>query len=130
MHYQRQKFEIVMRQLESLKPSLRLHKKEIEKRFAKITHTPNHPPYASMIQMAISELHEQGGSSKEAISTFIEAEYDDLPIPHTSLLSHHLHKLVTKGEIVCTSANCYTLSVEISDSVHKLKKGQKPIEEV
>ncbi|TXG49339.1 hypothetical protein EZV62_025214 [Acer yangbiense] len=122
-----------MRQLESLKPSLRFHKKEIEKRFAKITHIPNHPPYASvllfpMVQMilkAISESDEQGGSSEEAISTFIEAEYDDLPIPHTSLLSHHLQKLVTKGEIVCTSVNCYTLSVEISDS-DKLKKGQKP----
>ncbi|KAK2634244.1 hypothetical protein Ddye_029036 [Dipteronia dyeriana] len=123
---QHQKFEIVMRQLESLKPSLGFHKKEIEKRFAKITHTPNHPPYASMILKAISESDEQGGSSEEAISTFIEAEYDDLPIPHTSLLSHHLQKLITKGEIVCTSANCYTLSVEISDSVHKSKKGQKP----
>ncbi|KAK2664542.1 hypothetical protein Ddye_003116 [Dipteronia dyeriana] len=127
MHYQCQKFEIVMRQLENLKPSLRLHQKEIEKRFAKITHTPNHPPYASMIQKAISELDEQGGSSEEAILTFIEAEYDDLPIPHTSLLRHHLQKLVTKGEIVCTSANCYTLSAEISDSVHKLKKGKKPL---
>ncbi|KAK3228476.1 hypothetical protein Dsin_000357 [Dipteronia sinensis] len=126
----RQKFEIVMRQLESLKPSLHFHKKEIEKRFAKITHTPNHPPYASMILKAISESDEQGGSSEEAISTFIEAEYDDLPIPHTSLLSHHLQKLVTKGEIVCTSANCYTLSVEISDSVHKLKKGQKQLRKI
>ncbi|KAK1570937.1 hypothetical protein Q3G72_009341 [Acer saccharum] len=130
MHGQCQKSEIVMRQLESLKPSLRFHKKEIEKRFAKITHTPNHPPYASMILKAISESNEEGGSSEEAISTFIEAEYDDLPIPHTSLLSHHLHKLVTKGEIVCTSVNCYTLSVEISDSVHKLKKGQKPLRKI
>ncbi|KAK4835247.1 hypothetical protein QYF36_007321 [Acer negundo] len=119
-----------MRQLESLKPSLRFHKKEIEKRFAKITHTPNHPPYASMVLKAISESDEEGGLSEEAISTFIEAEYDDLPIPHTSLLSHHLQKLVTKGEIVCTSANCYTLSVEISDSVHKLKKGQKPLRKI
>ncbi|KAL5801906.1 hypothetical protein ACOSQ3_033538 [Xanthoceras sorbifolium] len=127
MDNHRRKYDNLMRQLQSLNPSLRFREKEIEQRFCKLTHTPDHPPYASMIQKAISELNEQGGSSEEAIIKFIEAEYDDLPIAHASYVNHHLQKLITKGEIVCNSANCYILSFENSDSVHKLKKGQKQL---
>lgn len=78
-----------------------------------------------MIQRAITELNEQGGSSEEAISKFIEAEYEDLPFAHAALLTCHLQKLVIKGEIVSTSANCYMLSFEDIYSLHKLKKENK-----
>lgn len=52
-----------------------------------------------MIQRAIAELNEQGGSSEEAISKFIEAEYEDLPFAHVALLTCHLQKLVIKGKL-------------------------------
>lgn len=78
-----------------------------------------------MIQRAITELNEQGGSSEEAISKFIEAEYEDLPFAHAALLTCHLQKLVIKGEIISTSANCYMLSFEDIYSLHKLKKENK-----
>ncbi|KAL2546005.1 H15 domain-containing protein [Forsythia ovata] len=37
-------------------------------------HTPDHPPYAWMIQSAIKQLNEEGGSNEEAISQFISEE--------------------------------------------------------
>lgn len=77
-----------------------------------------------MTQRAITELNEQGGSSEEAIPKFIEAKYEDLPFAHAALLTCHLQKLVIKGEIVSTSANCYMLSFE-DIPLHKLKKENK-----
>ncbi|KAJ4715199.1 HMG-Y-related protein A [Melia azedarach] len=121
----RQKFEHIMRLLESSNPSICLHKEKIEEYLSKFTRTPDHPPYASMIERAITELNEKGGSSEETISKFIESEYGNLPIAHATQLTHHLQKLVNKGEIVSTSANCYMLSFENPDSLHKLKKGRK-----
>lgn len=76
-----------------------------------------------MIERAISELNDKGGSTEESISKFIETHYDDLSTAHASYLSHHLKKLVTKREIVCTSDYRYTLPCEYSDYV-KGSKGQ------
>ncbi|KAJ0077845.1 hypothetical protein Patl1_37061 [Pistacia atlantica] len=121
----RRRFENLMRLIESSCPSLLLRRKEIERHFSKLTHIPDHPPYAYMIQRAISELNELGGSSEETISKFIEAEYEDLPFAHASLLTHHLQKLVKKGDIVCTSGNCYILTNESSDFRCNLNKEQK-----
>ncbi|XP_031256790.1 transcription factor SPT20 homolog isoform X1 [Pistacia vera] len=124
-HAQRRRFENLMRLIESSCPSLLLRRKEIERHFSKLTHIPDHPPYAYMIQRAISELNELGGSSEVTISKFIEAEYEDLPFAHASLLTHHLQKLVKKGDIVCTSGNCYILTNESSDFHCNLNKEQK-----
>lgn len=63
-----------------------------------------------MIFIAITELNEAGGSCEEAISEFIKSKYESLPFAHTSLLSHHLAKLVEKREILCDyNSYCYTL---------------------
>ncbi|XP_009608504.1 uncharacterized protein LOC107808961 [Nicotiana tabacum] len=62
--------------------------------------TPDHPPYSWMIQRALQELDERGGSSEDSISEFIKKEYDNLPMAHMFLLKHHLQKLSENGEIL------------------------------
>lgn len=53
-----------------------------------------------MIQRALQELDERGGSSEDSISEFIKKEYDNLPMAHMFLLKHHLQKLSENGEIL------------------------------
>ncbi|KAJ9135781.1 hypothetical protein P3X46_032923 [Hevea brasiliensis] len=87
----------------------------IEKRlreFFPSFHTPSHPPYASMILRAISELNDEGGSTEEAISAFIKREYEHLPWGHESFLSHHLRKLCRNLEIECVNNGRYMLLFE------------------
>lgn len=68
--------------------------------------------------MAIMDLNEEGGSCEEAISEFIKSKYKNLPFAHTSLLSHHLAKLVEKREILCDCNNyCYSLPGEKNNVV-------------
>ncbi|CAF2354650.1 uncharacterized protein LOC103847192 isoform X1 [Brassica rapa] len=75
-----------------------------------LSRAPDHPTYSAMIFIAITELNEAGGSCEEAISEFIKSKYESLPFAHTSLLSHHLAKLVEKREILCDyNSYCYTL---------------------
>ncbi|CAN6874219.1 unnamed protein product [Brassica oleracea] len=75
-----------------------------------LSRAPDHPTYSAMILTAITELNEAGGSCQEAVSEFIKSKYESLPFAHTSLLSHHLAKLVEKKEILCDYSNyCYTL---------------------
>lgn len=80
-----------------------------------------------MIWRAISELNEDGGSSEEAISRFIEAEYKDLPCAHAGLLHHHLQNLVDKEEIIRASTSCYRLPSANTNSHCKVKKGHKQV---
>lgn len=60
----------------------------------------NHPPYAEMISAAIAALNERDGSSKRAIAKYIETQYSDLPPTHSGLLTHHLKRLKTNGQLV------------------------------
>ncbi|KAL6494342.1 hypothetical protein OROGR_031142 [Orobanche gracilis] len=60
----------------------------------------SHPPYAEMITAAISALNEQNGSSKRAVAKYIEAHYSNLPSTHSALLTHHLKRLKTNGQIL------------------------------
>ncbi|KAL0723149.1 hypothetical protein Bca4012_037748 [Brassica carinata] len=60
----------------------------------------NHPPYSEMICSAISALNEQDGSSKQAISRYIERFYTGIPPAHGSLLTHHLRTLKNSGVLV------------------------------
>ncbi|KAJ8562959.1 hypothetical protein K7X08_031411 [Anisodus acutangulus] len=62
--------------------------------------TPDHPPYTWMIEQALQELDEEGGSSEDSISKFIRKKYDSLPWAHTTLLKHHLQQMSEKGEIL------------------------------
>ncbi|KAL1202729.1 HMG-Y-related protein A [Cardamine amara subsp. amara] len=58
-----------------------------------------HPPYSQMICNAIATLNEPDGSSKVAISKFIERTYPGVPPKptHGPLLTHHLKSLKTSG---------------------------------
>ena len=68
-----------------------------------------------MIQQAILKLNEECGSSEEAISRFLEKEYEGLPWGHASFLNHHLKKLCRNGEIVCTNNERYMLHMDDGD---------------
>lgn len=78
-----------------------------------------------MIQRAIAELNEEGGSTQEAISKFIREQFDCLPLAHESFLSHHLKKLSESGEILCASNNCYMLRAEENGYVSRRERVQK-----
>ncbi|CAH2036140.1 unnamed protein product [Thlaspi arvense] len=56
-----------------------------------------HPPYADMICSAIAALNEPDGSSKQAISRFIERGYSGIPQAHGALMTHHLKSLKNNG---------------------------------
>lgn len=45
-------------------------------------------------------MKETNGSSKQAISRYIEQSYSDLPPTHSSLLTHHLKQLKNAGQLV------------------------------
>lgn len=68
-----------------------------------------------MIERAIQELNEKGGSSEESISEFIKKEYDDLPWAHYTMLKHHLVQLCESGEVVLTRDKRYLLASGSSD---------------
>lgn len=55
------------------------------------------PPYSELIVEAIAHLNEPEGSSKMAISRYIERSNPVLPTAHQSLLAHHLKTLKTCG---------------------------------
>lgn len=53
-----------------------------------------------MIYTAIEALKEKNGSSKRAIAKYIEHAYSDLPPTHSALLTHHLKRLKSNGQLV------------------------------
>ncbi|KAI3797495.1 hypothetical protein L1987_32752 [Smallanthus sonchifolius] len=59
-----------------------------------------HPPYAEMITAAITALKDKDGSSRQAISKYIEKEFTNLPPTHSTLLTHHLKRLKNLGQLV------------------------------
>ncbi|CDP00777.1 unnamed protein product [Coffea canephora] len=84
-------------------------------------HTPDHPPYAAMIEHAIEKLNEEGGSTEEAISLFIRKEYPDLPRAHDSLFKYHLKNLCEDGAVVKAGNRFYMTGDEHSpDSLYNL----------
>ncbi|XP_019059016.1 PREDICTED: LOW QUALITY PROTEIN: uncharacterized protein LOC104821833 [Tarenaya hassleriana] len=60
----------------------------------------SHPPYSDMICSAIAALNESDGSSKQAISRYIERVFTGLPLAHGALLTHHLKTLKNSGILV------------------------------
>ncbi|WOL06110.1 HMG-Y-related protein A-like [Canna indica] len=71
--------------------------------------TPDHPPYALMIDAAIRHLAEEGGSTASAISAYIRAHYDGLPWAHDKLLPYYLHKLTAQGEFSVGASGRYSV---------------------
>ncbi|CAN0913792.1 HMG-Y-related protein A [Linum grandiflorum] len=61
--------------------------------------------YPQMILSAISSLDEKEGSNKSTISSYIEANYSDIPEAHQILLSHHLNRMKDSGELVFSKNN-------------------------
>ncbi|GAA0151214.1 hypothetical protein LIER_09984 [Lithospermum erythrorhizon] len=105
--------EAIMEHIKSKQKSLKPTQiSSIEQRLTQMAsqfHTPHHPPYAAMIERAVLELKQKGGSTEKSISDFIKREYDDLPWPHSSLLKRHLALLSKDGEIIQTRGFRYTL---------------------
>ncbi|GAB4845295.1 hypothetical protein Ancab_038704 [Ancistrocladus abbreviatus] len=93
----------------------------------------NHPPYAEMITTAISALRENGGSSKKAITKYIDRVYTNLPASHSALLTHHLKRLTSTGQLVMVKKS-YMLPGSItegnlvnpSSSLPKRGRGRPP----
>ncbi|KAK3141906.1 hypothetical protein QOZ80_4BG0339720 [Eleusine coracana subsp. coracana] len=69
--------------------------------------TPDHPPYCWMIGEAIDALGEDGGSSEDAISTFIRGAHPGVPAAHDRFLRHYLAKHVAEGLFVRTAQGRY-----------------------
>ncbi|XP_019169744.1 PREDICTED: uncharacterized protein LOC109165442 [Ipomoea nil] len=69
---------------------------------ANLTAAPvdSQPPFAEMITSAITALNEPGGSSSRAIAKYIERVYSNLPPGHSSLLTQHLKRMKSGGELV------------------------------
>ncbi|KAK4765096.1 hypothetical protein SAY86_026186 [Trapa natans] len=61
--------------------------------------------YPEMIMAAIESLNDKDGSSKEAISDYIEASYSDLSPAHSRLLTHSLDQMTRSGEIFLVKNN-------------------------
>ncbi|KAI3466961.1 hypothetical protein Pfo_023624 [Paulownia fortunei] len=57
------------------------------------------PQYPEMILAAIEALNEKNGSNKSSISKHIEATYGNLPPAHSTLLTHHLNKMKSTGQL-------------------------------
>ena len=67
--------------------------------------------FIHMIQEAIMDLNEEGGSTKDAISQFTMRKYDVFQV-HVAKLIEQLEKLVEKEELVFTAENRYMLPAE------------------
>ncbi|KAH6809395.1 hypothetical protein C2S51_027178 [Perilla frutescens var. frutescens] len=57
------------------------------------------PPYPEMILAAIEALNEENGSNKSSIAKHIEATYGPIPPAHSALLTHHLNKMKSSGQL-------------------------------
>ncbi|XP_015057417.1 HMG-Y-related protein A-like [Solanum pennellii] len=85
--------------------------------------TPDHPPYAWMIEQALQELDEEEGSDEDSISEFIIKNNDSLPMAHKIMLKHHLKKMCERGEIVMIDGGRFLLPGE-SKNLNSKSKGK------
>ncbi|GER48772.1 high mobility group protein I/Y [Striga asiatica] len=63
------------------------------------------PQYPEMIMAAIKGLSEKMGSNKSSISKHIEATYGNLPPAHSTLLTHHLNRMRSTGQLLFVKNN-------------------------
>ena len=82
--------------------------------------TPNHPPYAWMIETTLQELDEE---DEDSISEFIIKNNDSLPRAHKIMLKHHLEKMSERGEIVMIDGGRFLLPGE-SKHLNSKSKGK------
>ncbi|CAI9296903.1 unnamed protein product [Lactuca saligna] len=63
------------------------------------------PQYPELIVAAIEVIDKKNGANKSAISKHIEATYGNLPAAHSTLLTHHLHKMKAAGQLIMVKNN-------------------------
>ncbi|KAL3824243.1 hypothetical protein ACJIZ3_020272 [Penstemon smallii] len=67
--------------------------------------SPNLPLYPEMILSAIEALNEKNGSNKSSICKKIESTYGNLPPTFSTLLTHHLNRMKSSGQLVFMKNN-------------------------
>ncbi|KAL6618631.1 hypothetical protein ACP70R_033770 [Stipagrostis hirtigluma subsp. patula] len=69
-----------------------------------------HPTYKEMIVQALTELREPSGSTRRAIANYIADHFSGLHASHDALLSVHLRRLKSQGQLRLFSGYTYRLS--------------------
>ncbi|XP_048530188.1 HMG-Y-related protein A-like [Triticum urartu] len=83
------------------------------------------PPYPEMIIAAIEALGDKNGSSKSAISSYIEEKYEGLPSAHASLLTANLASMKEAGKLSFVKNN-YLKADAPSATPAKRGRGRPP----
>ncbi|KAL3338544.1 hypothetical protein AABB24_027596 [Solanum stoloniferum] len=78
-----------------------------------------------MIEKALQELDEEGGSNEDSISEFIMKNNESLPRAHTTMLKHHLERMCERGEIVMIDGGRFLLPGDSENSNPKRKGKSK-----
>lgn len=83
--------------------------------------TPSHPPVASMVNSAIKNLKERGGSSAQAIKKYIAANNKCDVEKLTPFIKRYLKSAVTKGTLVQTKGKGASGSFKLKEKAEKKK---------
>lgn len=87
--------------------------------------TPSHPPVASMVNNAIKNLKERGGSSSQAIKKYIAANNKVDVEKLAPFIKRYLKSAVTKGLLVQTKGKGASGSFKLKEKAAKAT-GAKP----
>ncbi len=89
---------------------------------------PTHPPVASMVNSAIKNLKERGGSSSQAIKKYIAANNKCDVEKLAPFIKRYLKSAVTKGALVQTKGKGASGSFKLKEKVaaDKTKVAKKP----
>ncbi|XP_034666041.1 histone H1-like [Drosophila subobscura] len=85
-----------------------------------------HPPTQEMVDAAIKNLNERGGSSFLAIKKYITAEYKCDAQKRAPFIKKYLKAAVANGKLIQTTGTGAIGSFKIAGSVEKKEKGKKP----
>jgi histone H1/5 len=88
---------------------------------------PTHPPTAQMVNAAIKNLKERGGSSLQAIKKYIAATYKIDAEKLAPFIRKYLKKAVTDGKLVQTKGKGAAGSFKLSQAVAAPKKEKKAV---
>lgn len=88
----------------------------------KIRSSPNHPKVSEMVNSAISNLKERGGSSLQAIKKYIAANYKVDAEKISPFIKKYLKTAVTNGTLIQTKGKGASGSFKLSASHTKKEK--------
>lgn len=86
----------------------------------------SHPPTSSMVNKAIKDLKERGGSSLQAIKKYISATYKIDAEKLAPFIRKHLKKAVASGELVQTKGKGASGSFKLASAVKDEKAAAVP----